>query len=67
MPLSATVHFRHPVTGVRVVIGLRIRPHTKQTDVMIRRVVVHPWMPAGEQPAEAEEALPHEEEALVAV
>jgi len=46
MPMSAAVHFQHPVTKVRVVVGLRVRPHSKQTDVMIRRVVEHAWPPA---------------------
>jgi len=46
MPMSAAVHFQHPVTKVRVVVGLRVRPHSKQTDVMIRRVVEQAWPPA---------------------
>ncbi len=48
-----------PTTNVRAVVDLRIRPQTQQTDVMIRRVVVHPWQEP--QPVVMEEAVTQEE------
>jgi len=65
MPLSAAVHFRHPETDARIVIGLQTWTHRNETTAMIRRVVEHPWAPVEEQLTKVEEALPIEgEEAL---
>lgn len=45
MPASAALHFEHPASKVRVVVGLRNWPERKASDAFIRRIVEHPWSP----------------------
>lgn len=52
LPESAVLRFEQLIANLRVMIDLRARPHTRQTDAMIRRIVVHPWAPVAEQPLE---------------
>ena len=45
MPASAALHFEHPASNVRVVVGLRDWLERKVSDAFIRRIVEHPWSP----------------------
>ncbi|MBK6432166.1 hypothetical protein [Candidatus Amarolinea dominans] len=52
MPASAALHFEHPASKVRVVVGLRAGSERKVSDAFIRRIIEHPWSPVAEQPLE---------------